>query len=349
MIRQIQGGLIAQLRERLEDRCMLQCPADLSSARRGAWCQFHNDVGPTGSITFHLRLASDAHNDRPELPCMIADLQPCEVVIAEYGLKRLSAVQRMFDAPTISKSQDVPGCRRTPKFCDSPKNIAYYLLRLLQKSSRFIRIERHVLRHRGEHLHGQSINLGSITGGHLIGYARVSTDGQDLASQRSALKAEGCTRIFEEKVSTAKRDRVQLERMLDHLRPGDTVLVTRLDRLARSTRDLLEIAERLRELGAGLRSLAEPWADTSSPAGRMILTVMAGIADFERSLILERTSTGRKAAKERGVKFGRSKALSDAQIQAAKQMLEQPGATVTAIAAAFKVNRATLYRALAAQ
>lgn len=151
---------------------------------------------------------------------------------------------------------------------------------------------------------------------------------------------------FEEKVSGAKRDRVQLERMLDHLRPGDTVLITRLDRLARSTRDLLEIAERLREIGAGLRSLAEPWADTSSPTGRMILTVMAGIADFERSLILERTSSGRKAAKERGVKFGRSRALTDAQIQAAMQMLEQPGATVTAVAEAFRVNRATLYRAL---
>ncbi len=183
----------------------------------------------------------------------------------------------------------------------------------------------------------------------MIGYARVSTDGQDLANQRAALKAEGCTRIFSEKVSGAKRDRVELARMLDHLRPGDTVLVTRLDRLARSTRDLLDIAERLREIGAGLRSLSEPWADTSSPAGKMILTVMAGIADFERSLILERTSTGRKAAKERGVKFGRSRALTDAQIQAARQMLEQPGATVTAIAEAFKVNRATLYRALAAQ
>jgi hypothetical protein len=125
----------------------------------------------------------------------------------------------------------------------------------------------------------QPNGLGSITGGHLIGYARVSTDGQDLANQRATLKAGGCTRIFEEKVSGAKRDRVELARMLDHLRSGDTVLVTRLDRLARSTRDLLDIAERLREIGAGLRSLAEPWADTSSPAGKMILTVMAGIAD----------------------------------------------------------------------
>lgn len=187
----------------------------------------------------------------------------------------------------------------------------------------------------------------SITGGHLIGYARVSTDGQDLANQRASLKAEGCTRIFEEKVSGVKRDRVELARMLDHLRPGDTVLVVRLDRLARSTRDLLDIAERLREIGAGLRSLAEPWADTSSPAGKMILTVMAGIADFERSLILERTGAGRKAAQARGVKFGRSRALTDSQLQAAQQMIAQPGATVTSVAEAFKVNRSTLYRAIA--
>lgn len=185
--------------------------------------------------------------------------------------------------------------------------------------------------------------------GHKIGYARVSTDGQDLANQLATLKAEGCTRIFSEKISGAKRDRPELARMLDHLREdaGDVVVVTRLDRLARSTRDLLDIAEVLKGKGAGLRSIAEPWADTTSPAGQMILTIMAGIADFERSLILDRTSTGREAAKARGVKFGRARALTDAQLQAAKQMLSQPSATVTAVAEAFKVNRSTLYRALA--
>ena len=94
-------------------------------------------------------------------------------------------------------------------------------------------------------------------------------------------------------------------------------------------------------------SLAEPWADTSSPAGKMILTVMAGIADFERSLILERTATGRKAAQARGVKFGRTRALTDAQLSAAKLMLQQPSASVTTVAKAFKVNRSTLYRAMA--
>mgnify|MGYP000069428428 CR=1 FL=1 len=132
--------------------------------------------------------------------------------------------------------------------------------------------------------------------GQQIGYARVSTQGQELEQQRIALGQNGCQRIFEEKVSGAKQDRPELSRLLDHLRPGDVLTVTRLDRLARSTTDLLHIAERLKTLGAGLRSLAEPWADTTSPAGRMVLTIFAGIADFERSLIGERTSAGRAAA-----------------------------------------------------
>ena len=114
----------------------------------------------------------------------------------------------------------------------------------------------------------------------LIGYARVSTDDQDLTLQRAALKEAGCRRLYEEKASGAKRDRPELARLLDQLREGDVVVVTRLDRLARSTRDLLDVAELLREADAGLRSLAEPWADTTSPAGRMVLTVFAGIAEF---------------------------------------------------------------------
>jgi DNA invertase Pin-like site-specific DNA recombinase len=108
--------------------------------------------------------------------------------------------------------------------------------------------------------------------------------------------------------------------MLDHLRAGDVLLVTRLDRLARSTADLLHIAELLRERGAGLRSVAEPWADTTTPAGRMILTVFAGIADFERSLIVERTSNGRQAAKSRGVRFGPKPVLTSSQIAHAREL-----------------------------
>ena len=113
-----------------------------------------------------------------------------------------------------------------------------------------------------------------------LGYARVSTDAQDLTNQRTELAAAGCTKLFSEKLTGAQRDRPELARMLDHLRAGDVVTVTRLDRLARSTRDLLDIAERIQGVGAGLRSLAEPWADTTTPAGRMVLTVFAGIAEF---------------------------------------------------------------------
>ena len=183
--------------------------------------------------------------------------------------------------------------------------------------------------------------------GPLIGYARVSTQGQDLAQQRETLSAMGCQRIFEEKVSGAKRDRPELGRLLDHLRTGDVVTVTRLDRLARSTSDLLHIAERINDSGAGLRSLAEPWADTTSPAGRMVLTIFAGIADFERSLIGERTSVGRAAALARGVRFGPRPALSAEQIVHARRLIEEEGRPVTEAARILNVHRATLYRALA--
>ena len=179
----------------------------------------------------------------------------------------------------------------------------------------------------------------------LIGYARVSTDDQTLDQQRAALKAAGCKRIFEEKASGAKRDRPQLAVLFDQLRAGDVVTITRLDRLARSTRDLLDIAERLDGAETGLRSLAEPWADTTSPAGRMVLTIFAGIAEFERSLIHERTSSGRAAAKAKGVRFGRPPALSAEQIALARQLIED-GQKPRAVAQVLKVHPATLYRAL---
>ena len=134
--------------------------------------------------------------------------------------------------------------------------------------------------------------------------------------------------------------------MLDHLRAGDVVTITRLDRLARSTGDLLAIAERIKEAGAGLRSLAEPWADTTTPAGRMVLTVFAGIADFERSLIVERTSAGRIAAKARGVRFGPSPALSAEQIAHARQLIHDDKKPVAEVAQLLGVHRATIYRAL---
>ena len=132
--------------------------------------------------------------------------------------------------------------------------------------------------------------LDLMTGGLILGYARVSTDDQDLTNQRTELHAAGCSRIFAEKITGTRRERPELDRMLDHLRGGDVVTVTRLDRLARSTRDLLEIAERLRAAGAGLRSLDEPWADTTSPAGRMVLTVFSGIAEYAECGIMQSRS-----------------------------------------------------------
>lgn len=177
-----------------------------------------------------------------------------------------------------------------------------------------------------------------------IGYARVSTDDQDLALQRAALQAAGCRRIYAEKISGARRDCPQLHRLLDQIREDDVVTVTRLDRLARSTRDLLEIAEQLKQAGAGLRLLAEPWADTTSAAGRMVLTVFAGIAEFERALIAERTSSGRTAAKARGVRFGRPTKLTADQIAVARH-LTGDGRSVREVARILKVHPSTLYRA----
>nr|WP_263596849.1 recombinase family protein [Pandoraea sputorum] len=123
-------------------------------------------------------------------------------------------------------------------------------------------------------------------------------------------------------------------------------LITRLDRLARSVRDLLEIVERIRDAGAGLRSLAEPWADTTTPAGRMVLTVFGGMAEFERSLIVERTSSGRAAAKARGTKFGRKPKLEAAQLKHIYQLVDEGAASRQEIADLFDIDRSTLYRAL---
>ncbi|MBF0549565.1 MAG: recombinase family protein [Deltaproteobacteria bacterium] len=177
-----------------------------------------------------------------------------------------------------------------------------------------------------------------------IGYARVSTEDQHLHLQLEALQKAECSRIFKEKISGKTRDRLELERMLDQLREGDTVVIWKLDRLARSTRDLLEIVEKIKEAGAGFQSLSEPWADTTSHAGRMILTVFAGIAEFERELIRERTRAGREVAKGRGVRFGRPRKLNEEQ-KALTGRLLQEGKSVKQVAQTFGVHVSTVYRA----
>jgi DNA invertase Pin-like site-specific DNA recombinase len=123
--------------------------------------------------------------------------------------------------------------------------------------------------------------------GMRIGYARVSTLDQKLDLQMQALKKAGCTKIFREKVSGASRNRPELKRMLDQIREGDVVVVWKLDRLARSTRDLLETMESIRESGGLFQSLSEPWADSTSHAGKMIMTVFAGIADYAECVIMQ--------------------------------------------------------------
>jgi DNA invertase Pin-like site-specific DNA recombinase len=139
----------------------------------------------------------------------------------------------------------------------------------------------------------------------IISYARVSTDGQSLESQLAALKAAGAEKVFAEKISGAKTDRRALASAIKSLGPGDVLLVTRLDRLARSTRDLLNVLDAVAKAGAGFRSIADPMIDTTSPHGKLILAVLAALAEFERSMILSRTSEGRTRAKARGVRFGR--------------------------------------------
>ena len=180
-----------------------------------------------------------------------------------------------------------------------------------------------------------------------IGYARVSTLDQNLGLQMQALKKAGCQKIFREKVSGANRQRPEFQQMLDQLREGDTVIVWRLDRLARSTRHLLETMETIREAGARFQSLSEPWADTTTNAGKMIMTVFAGIAEFERDLILERTQAGRNAAKSNGVRFGRPPKLNPEQLKLAQRLIEE-GKAAHEIADTFNVHVATIYRLAAA-
>ena len=135
----------------------------------------------------------------------------------------------------------------------------------------------------------------------IKGYARVSTDGQTLDAQQAALAAAGAERVFAEKQSGVKTDRAALARCMASLESGDTLLVTKLDRLARSTRDLLNTLDAIAKAGAGFKSLGDPWADTTTPHGRLMLTVLGGLAEFERHLILSRTNEGRVRAKARGV------------------------------------------------
>jgi DNA invertase Pin-like site-specific DNA recombinase len=175
------------------------------------------------------------------------------------------------------------------------------------------------------------------------GYARVSTRDQDLAAQEAELMAAGCAKVFKEKVSGAKTDRAELAKLLRRIEAGDVLIITRLDRLARSTRDLLNVIAAISDRGAGFKSLKDSWADTTSPHGRLMLTVLGGLAEFERELIRARTGEGRKRAKERGVRFGRPHKLTPHQRQEALARREA-GETLMDIARSYGVSHLTIMR-----
>ena len=178
----------------------------------------------------------------------------------------------------------------------------------------------------------------------ILGYARISTDGQTLDAQRQALLAAGASRVFEETASGAKSDRKELSKALNALSSGDSFMVTRLDRLARSTRDLLNILDRIAKAGAAFRSLSDPWADTSTAHGRLMLTVLGGLAEFERDLIRTRTGEGRIQAKARGQHMGRPSILTPYQKHEALSSLSTGTATQADLARKFNVSQSTISR-----
>jgi DNA invertase Pin-like site-specific DNA recombinase len=180
-----------------------------------------------------------------------------------------------------------------------------------------------------------------------IGYARVSTLDQTLALQRDALKDAGCEKVFADQgVSGTATTRPGLDRALKALRSGDTLVVWKLDRLGRSLSHLVQVIAELGERGVNFRSLSDP-IDTESAGGRLVLHMMGALAEFERSLIVERTRAGLLAAKRRGQKLGRKPILTPAQIKHAAHLIEG-GESPRAVAASFRIGRTTLWRALKA-
>jgi DNA invertase Pin-like site-specific DNA recombinase len=177
----------------------------------------------------------------------------------------------------------------------------------------------------------------------IIGYARVSTDGQTLDAQQSALLAAGAERVFAEKISGAVTDRRQLAKAIAVLQEGDTLLVCRLDRLARSTRDLLNVLATISDKGAGFKSLADAMIDTTTAHGKLIIAVLGALAEFERSMILARTADGRRRAMARGVQFGRKPKLSQFQVSEALRR-RADGEPMADIGRSYGVSHSTISR-----
>lgn len=177
----------------------------------------------------------------------------------------------------------------------------------------------------------------------LIGYARVSTQDQNLNRQIDSLKAIGCEKIYQEKITGTKKNRPELEKLLDNLRAGDIVIISELTRLSRSTKDLFELVEQVHSKGADIKSLKESWLDTTTPQGRLMFTFMAGISQFERDLISQRTREGLEAARARGRKGGRP-TKDKKKIDLALKMYQGKEYTINEITKATGVSKTTLYR-----
>ena len=176
-----------------------------------------------------------------------------------------------------------------------------------------------------------------------IGYARVSTEEQSLNRQIDMLNEVGCEKIFEEKISGIKRERQELIKMLDQLRKGDLIIVADLTRLSRSVKELFQLVEQIEAKGANIKSLKESWMDTSTPQGKLMFTIFAGISQFERDLISQRTLEGLVAARARGKKGGRPP-KDEKDIKLAKKMYEEKTYSISEITKATGIGKTALYK-----
>ena len=177
----------------------------------------------------------------------------------------------------------------------------------------------------------------------ILGYARVSTQDQNLNRQLDQLNDVGCTKIYMEKVTGTKVERIELEKMLEQLREGDTIIVSELTRLSRSTKDLFALIDRIEKQGANIKSLKESWLDTTTPHGKFMFTIFAGVSQFERDLIVARTLEGLASARKRGIKGGRPPKSRD-KVELALKLYNDKNYSISQIEEATNVSKATLYR-----
>jgi DNA invertase Pin-like site-specific DNA recombinase len=177
----------------------------------------------------------------------------------------------------------------------------------------------------------------------IVGYARVSTQDQDLSAQLDALKKAGAASVHREKISGVRADRPQLAKLMASLRKGDTVIITKIDRLARSTRELLNLIHQIDQAGASLRSLGDPLFNTASAQGRLLVAVLGAVAEFERELIRERTGAGRQRAMAAGIRFGRKPKLTDHQRREALARRSN-GETLAQIARSYAISISMISR-----